>query len=245
MKVVVFATLAAGAAAFAPNSPSKISTALGMSYENELGVIAPTGYFDPLGLSANVDKATFDQYRTAELKHGRVAMLCVIGYITQEIYRFPGEIAPGLKFADVPNGVAAINAIPALGWAQIVVAIGATDYYGFLGDFETGKGGNIDPATLETRKLNEIQHGRLAMLASMELLRHDSQNLVQAGFDGYDHLIVSSSACSIEDNLLLSHSLTSFSYRIPDWPPLPLQLSPAYSVCHVTFRSHFLGVLYL
>jgi Chlorophyll A-B binding protein len=117
-------------------------------------------------------------------------MLCVIGYIVPEFYRFPGEIAPGLKCADVPNGVAALDAIPALGWVQIAFAIGAVDYYGFLGDFEVGKGQNIDPVTLETRKLNELQHGRLAMLASMELLRHDSQNLVKPGFDGLDHLIV-------------------------------------------------------
>lgn len=62
---------------------------------------------------------TFDQYRAAELKHGRVAMLAVVGYVVAETTRFPGEIAPGLKFADVPNGVAALEAIPALGWAQV------------------------------------------------------------------------------------------------------------------------------
>lgn len=114
-------------------------------------------------------------------------MLAVIGYIVPEIYRFGGDVAPGLKFADVPNGVAAIDAIPFLGWAQIIFAIGAVDYYGFLGDFDIGKpelGGDA-----ETRKLQELQHGRLAMLAVMELLRHDSQNYVQAGFDGYDKLI--------------------------------------------------------
>jgi hypothetical protein len=117
-------------------------------------------------------------------------MLCVIGYVVPEIYRFPYEVAPGLKCADVPNGVAALSAIPTLGWAQIFFAIGATDYYGFLGDFDVGKGGNVDPATLETRKLNELQNGRLAMLASLELLRHDSQNFVSPGFDGLDNLIV-------------------------------------------------------
>ena len=39
-------------------------------------------------------------------------MLGVIGYIVPEIYRFPGELAPGLKFADIPNGIDAINVIP-------------------------------------------------------------------------------------------------------------------------------------
>jgi hypothetical protein len=42
---------------------------------------------------------------------------------------------------------------------------------------------------LEKRQLQELQHGRLAMLAILELLRHDSQNFVSPGFDGYDKLI--------------------------------------------------------
>jgi hypothetical protein len=115
-------------------------------------------------------------------------MLAVLGYIVPEFYRFPFDIAPGLPCADVPNGVAAIDAIPSLGWAQIIFLIGATDYTGFLGDFEFGKL-DLAPEVAETRKLQELQHGRLAMIAFLELLRHDSQNFVQAGFDGMDKLI--------------------------------------------------------
>ena len=37
--------------------------------------------------------------------------------------------------------------------------------------------------------LNVSLDGRLAMLAFLELLRHDSQNYISAGFDGYDKLI--------------------------------------------------------
>jgi Chlorophyll A-B binding protein len=147
MKIAIAALLAGSAAAFAPASSKASSSALSMSYENELGVIAPTGYFDPFGLAKDIDQETFDQYRAAELKHGRVAQLAVIGYIVPEIYRFPGEIAPGLKFADIPNGVAAINTIPALGWAQIFFLIGAVDYYGFLGDFDAGKPNLADDGT--------------------------------------------------------------------------------------------------
>jgi hypothetical protein len=187
MKLAIVALLAGSAAAFAPEFKGRASSAVN-SYENELGVIDPTGFFDPLGLSTDIDQATFDQYRTAELKHGRVAQLAVVGYVTQEVTRFPGEIAPGIKFADIPNGVAAIDAIPALGWAQIFFLIGAVDYYGYLGDFASGKP-NLAPAELEKRQLNELQHGRIAMLAILELLRHDSQNLVSPGFDGLDHLI--------------------------------------------------------
>jgi hypothetical protein len=189
MKFIIAGLLVGSAAAFAPASHGRASTAIKNSpYQNEVGVIDPTGFFDPLGLSNDIDQATFDQYRVSELKHGRVAQLAVVGYVTQELVRFPGEIAPGIKFADIPNGVAAIDAIPALGWAQIFFLIGAVDYYGFLGNFDSGKP-DLDSAELEKRQLNELQHGRLAQLAVLELLRHDSQNLVQPGFDGLDKLI--------------------------------------------------------
>ena len=182
MKLVIASLLAASAAAFAPASQKAGSTKL-MGYENELGVIAPTGYFDPLGLASKIDKETFDQYRTAELKHGRVAQLAVIGYIAPELFRWPGDIAPGISFASIPNGVAAIDAIPSLGWAQMIFLIGAVDYWGVLGSFPSGQKEGTG------YELNELQHGRLAMLAVLELLRHDSQNLVKPGFDGLDTLI--------------------------------------------------------
>ena len=47
----------------------------------------------------------------------------------------------------------------------------------------------LEPDVLEERQLQELQHGRLAMLATLELFRHDSQNLVQPGFDGLDNMI--------------------------------------------------------
>ena len=165
-------------------------SALKMSYESELGAIPPVGFFDPLGLSSNIDQDTFDAYRTAELKHGRVAQLAVLGYIVPEVYKFPGDIAPGVSFASIPNGIAAIEAVPALGWFQMIFAIGAVDYWGFLtlGDTE-GEGKTAEE--LEKAKTQELSHGRLAMIASLELLRHDSQQLVGGMYTEapMDHLI--------------------------------------------------------
>ena len=187
MKLALVALLAGSAAAFAPvANQASSSSALKATFENEPGVLPPTYYFDPLGLATSQE--TFDLYRTVELKHGRVAMLAVVGYVVQEVYRFPGEIAPGLKFADVPNGIAALNTIPSLGWAQIFFAIGAVDYWGFLGDFDIGKP-VLSGETALKRQTQELQNGRLAMLATLELFRHDSQNLVSPGFDGLDNLI--------------------------------------------------------
>jgi hypothetical protein len=54
------------------------------------GSLAPVGEFDPLGL-ADTDLGTIKKYREAELQHGRVAMLAVLGMlITEE----PLEIHP-------------------------------------------------------------------------------------------------------------------------------------------------------
>ena len=54
-----------------------------MQFDNEIGALPPTGYWDPLGLSADGDAEKFKNYREIELKHGRVAMLAVTGYLVQ------------------------------------------------------------------------------------------------------------------------------------------------------------------
>jgi len=149
-------------------------------FKDELGVLLPVGYWDPLGLANNISEEKFRQYRIAELKHGRVAMAAVVGYIVQEVVRFPGFLYPkeGLKFADIPNGVAAIGAVPLLGWIQILALIGLLEN-GICkqkddaapGDFGTGYFGNFDK---NENKLNkELQNGRLAMLGIAELITHD------------------------------------------------------------------------
>ena len=74
------------------NNHNSNSNTMKMAFESEPGVIAPTGFWDPFGLAKNIDDATFAKYRTAELKHGRVAMLAVTGLITAAYARFPGGI---------------------------------------------------------------------------------------------------------------------------------------------------------
>ena len=58
MMLALAALLAGSAAAFAPSSKvgKASSTALNSAYENELGVIAPTGFFDPFKLSEDIDQ---------------------------------------------------------------------------------------------------------------------------------------------------------------------------------------------
>merc|ERR1711948_218963 len=93
------------------------------AFENELGVQDPVGFWAPAGFSADGSVENFNRRRQTELKHGRVSMLATMGYITPELTgKFPGYLSPstGLKFADIPNGLAAISKVPAAGWAQIV-----------------------------------------------------------------------------------------------------------------------------
>ncbi|CAE7850988.1 FCPA, partial [Symbiodinium sp. KB8] len=97
----------------------------------ELGVQAPVGFWDPLGLSADGDMDTFKRRRAVELKHGRICMLACTGYIIPEYFRWPGFLSPekGLKFSEMPHGIAAISKVPLEGWLQIVLFIGHYEGY--------------------------------------------------------------------------------------------------------------------
>merc|ERR1712157_638435 len=93
------------------------------AFENELGVQAPVGFWDPAGLAADGDVEIFTRRRETEIKHGRISMLATMGYITPEIVgKLPGSLSPskGLNFEDIPNGLGAISKVPSAGWGQIV-----------------------------------------------------------------------------------------------------------------------------
>lgn len=62
------------------------------------GESAPFGFFDPLGLSPS-DPKEFQRYQEAELKHGRVSMLAIVGLAVGENTSlfFGGDITgPGI-----------------------------------------------------------------------------------------------------------------------------------------------------
>mmetsp|Transcript_58489 Transcript_58489/g.131787 ORF Transcript_58489/g.131787 Transcript_58489/m.131787 type:complete len:448 (+) Transcript_58489:89-1432(+) len=157
------------------------------AFENELGVQAPVGYWDPMGLAKDGDVDVFRRRREAELKHGRVSMFAAMGYIVPEYFRFPGQLSPseGIFFNDVPNGLAAFSKVPALGWAQIIVFCGLVDFGLYRqdparapGDYENGgilgvpnASGPMNDTEGRKRKLNaELANGRLAMVAIMGMM---------------------------------------------------------------------------
>merc|ERR1712224_292910 len=154
------------------------------AFESELGVQEPTGFWDPLGFTADGDVASFKRRRSVELKHGRICMLATWGYITPEITgKLPGYLSPsaGLKFEDIPNGLAAISKVPTVGWAQIAAYFGFCEFSGGFEDYKSGTPGDYgwkvltsdDPAE-KTKKLSaEIANGRLAMVAIIGMFFQD------------------------------------------------------------------------
>jgi Chlorophyll A-B binding protein len=137
MKLAILASLIASAFAFTPvaKQGSMSSTSLkAISFDDKPGALPPLGYWDPLGLATS--EKLFDQYRAVELKHARVAMLAVIGYVVPEFYRFGYEFTSGVTCSTVRNGVAAFKDIPPLGWVQMIFLVGFIDQTGFLGNFE-------------------------------------------------------------------------------------------------------------
>jgi len=96
--LALFASLVAGAAAFAPAAQRGTSSALAESkadLEALAGKLNPAvKFYDPLGLA---DKdfwnkgsdATIAWLRQSEIKHGRIAMFAFVGYIVQSNYVFP------------------------------------------------------------------------------------------------------------------------------------------------------------
>merc|ERR1712061_332508 len=104
-------------------------------FSKELGVCPPLGFWDPLGLSKYDDpkiaEAQFRRRRVVEIQHGRVAMLACLGYIVPEYFRWPGYCSPseGVKFEDIPTGLAALSKVPGYGWMQIIGFIGTIEIY--------------------------------------------------------------------------------------------------------------------
>jgi len=104
---IVLATLATVSAFSLSGSRVASRSALKMSLfpenpTNLVGDIAPTGFFDPLGLANGKDEETLKMYREAELKHGRVCMLASVGLLTQELLKNPiGIDGPAIRHLDL------------------------------------------------------------------------------------------------------------------------------------------------
>jgi len=183
MKIAVLASIVAGTAAFAPSQQSRSTSALAeknQAFAGEVGVVAPLGLYDPFNLLDNADQDRFDHLRSVELKHGRVSMLAVVGYLVTEA----GVRLPGME--DIPNGFAAWDAIPnevvgQMGMSLIVMEMANRDHTGsaeFPGDFRNnlldfGWDEQSDDWKKKKRTI-EIQNGRAAMMGILGIMTHEN-----------------------------------------------------------------------
>ena len=196
MKSAIFATLLASASAFAPSQQASSSTVTlqAVDLNSAIGAQAPLGVYDPLGIFPNksaADQEQFDRLRWVELKHGRISMLAVVGYLTTEAgIRFPGA-------EDIPGGFAALDNLPGMVWAQLLATMtmmefanqdqsvapwGTGDGNGasvaeFKGDFRNGGldfGWDSQTDDWKRRKRSiELNNGRAAMMGILGLMVHE------------------------------------------------------------------------
>jgi light-harvesting complex I chlorophyll a/b binding protein 1 len=184
MSLLVF-SVGAAAAYNAPISPMRSArSSVSMSVEDLVGGIndpifggTPEGkIWDPLGLGA--DEAALYRRRVVEIKHGRVCMVAFLGMtVGPNDLVTPSHqlLSPSLDlhFDDIPGGIAAITAVPAAGWLQIIALIGVheltvakQDYTKEPGEINTFLGFKPeDPDVFKSKQLKELKNGRLAMIA--------------------------------------------------------------------------------
>ena len=99
----------------------EVSTAL-LAESTEIGATAPLGFFDPLGYITSEEK--FERYRAVERKHGRIAMVAMLGtFVHNNKWTFDGYISPsqGLKFSDIDCGIGGLFQVPTAGLLQIIL----------------------------------------------------------------------------------------------------------------------------
>ena len=150
MKTAVALLCLASASAFAPASVSQKSTALNAAVDEAFGVSIETGNkVPPLGRYILKDQGpeAVKWFQNAEIKHGRIAMVATIGFLTQKLgVHFPLYLGPtgsncfspessdawllssttGTTFSDVAAAAPldAIHMVPDAGWFQIFIAAG-------------------------------------------------------------------------------------------------------------------------
>jgi hypothetical protein len=193
MKSFLAASLIASAAAFAPAQQAGRSTQLAgavgkAAFGSEIGAQVPLGFWDPMGIVEDGDAENFARLRWVELKHGRVAMLAVVGYLTTYAgVRFPGA-------EDIPSGFAALENVPGMVWAQVFATwtmmeaanqdqgaspwgTGGPGMGEFKGDFRNGAldfGWDKQTDAWKKSKMTlELNQGRAAQMGILGLMVHE------------------------------------------------------------------------
>ena len=177
------------------------------------GAIAPLGFFDPLGFARQgLPLNDAKRLREAEVQHGRVAMLAVVGYFAGEAMNTVGggpfhisgpandqlQQVPAIPFAVMTVAIGAAELYRAKkGWVEPKARIGSNTLFVLRDNYYPGDLG-FDPLGLkptenyafQKMQTKELSNGRLAMLAwvgmcSQELVNHRT---IGDTLDFYSHL---------------------------------------------------------
>ena len=171
--------LVSSASAFAPASSRASKTSLSAwADETVVGITAPVGFFDPLGLSKGKSDEVMAMYREAELKHGRVAMAACLGW-----YITAGGVHPAFNSALSSDPLEAMKQLPTVGWLQFILGCGAIEWLaqqikdrpGYQPGDILGAAywvDNSDEGWVDYQN-KELNNGRLAMLAFMGIYTQD------------------------------------------------------------------------
>jgi light-harvesting complex I chlorophyll a/b binding protein 1 len=179
----------------------------GLSFEganfDEVGVLPPLGRYDPLKIREQGPER-YRRFVEMEIKHGRLAMAAFVGIlVTLAGIRFPGEVATGVKFADIPgSAITSWAALPKGAWLSVLAFISLAEvsffkqdpnkdagdvvpdgwlwarypdgYDLWLGDGTVKKVGEEEVFLGKTWKLNaERNNGRAAMMAVIGIIVHE------------------------------------------------------------------------
>mmetsp|Transcript_962 Transcript_962/g.2825 ORF Transcript_962/g.2825 Transcript_962/m.2825 type:complete len:204 (+) Transcript_962:64-675(+) len=170
----VLALCLTGASAYVAPNARRAAPVLAAAPVDEtvIGVQAPAGFWDPLGLSTTQPEG-FERRRAVERKHGRISMVAFVGILVHNAdIEFPGYLSKsqGVKFSDIPDGIAGFSKIPSAGILQILLLTGIIELAwwpasNYSGDYGVGFFGTKYEGEEKLQKLNaEMANGRLAML---------------------------------------------------------------------------------
>ena len=138
MKYIVATTLmlASSSQAFAPQQQqssrcrsytTELQASVFDTYPGAINLFRKEFKFDPLKLSETYEPLV-PWFRESELKHGRTAMLAVVGFVVQDLVRLPGD---AYSFETVPKTIDAHDTLMAMGasspMGQLVLWIGLWD----------------------------------------------------------------------------------------------------------------------
>jgi len=187
----------------------------------QYGVCAPAGkpgikIWDPAGLAKNIESDTFRQYRAAELKHGRICMMALIGLVVQHYWILP-------RFAGHPKGIGAAMTGEQSGaaFALVLMIAGIIEFNSTDEGREPGDLGDpfdliplsFDPQQPDEKALfknRELNHGRLAMVGFLGCVMAE----YATGLDAVDQWSMAGRAWNRTTTIL----------SFPDSPVPPLDL---------------------